>query len=80
MDKFKVQHVIISYKPDGTVRLMSLHLPIDGKIRIHTIFPNNEMFNDVLYKIQHNEPIILEAELVQLECPTYYALISAEKR
>lgn len=78
MDRFKVQHVIISLKEDGTPRLMSLHMPIDGKIRIHTLFPESEMFATILSKLLRNEPIILEAQLVQLETPICYALMTED--
>jgi hypothetical protein len=75
MDKFKVQHVIISLKEDGTPKLMSLHMPIDGKIRIHTLFPQHEMFHHIIQRIDNNEPVVLEAQFVQIETPMCYALI-----
>jgi hypothetical protein len=79
MDRFKVQHVIISLKEDGTPKLMSLHMPIDGKIRIHTIFPQHEMYNIILGKLIRGAPIMLEAQLVQLETPICYALVTSKE-
>lgn len=76
MDKFKVAHVIISLKEDGTPKLMSLHMPIDGRIRIHTLFPQHEMFDHVLAKIRQGQPVVLEAQLVQLETPICYSLMT----
>jgi hypothetical protein len=78
MNKFIVQHVIISHKEDGTPRLMSLHIPIDGVIRVHTIMPFTPMFNSILNKLGLGKPIILEAHFVQVECPIHYALITDE--
>jgi hypothetical protein len=77
MDRFKVQHVIISLKEDGTPKLMSLHMPIDGKIRIHTLFPQHDMYKVILGNLLQGKPIILEAQLVQLETPICYALVTA---
>lgn len=76
MEKFKVQHVIISLKEDGTPKHMSLHMPIDGKIRVHTLFPRTPMFEDIVEHLRTNSPIAVEGQLVQLEVPTYYALIT----
>ena len=75
MSKFLVQHVIISYNTDGTPKLMSLHIPIDGKIRVHIVRPNTLMFSSILNKLTLGQPIEILAEFVTLECPTYYALI-----
>ena len=75
MDKFIVEHVIISHHKDGTPRLMSLHIPIDGKMRVHTIAPLSPMFNSILNKLGLGQRIILEAHYVQIECPIHYALL-----
>ena len=78
MTKFIVEHVIISHKADGTPRLMSLHIPIDGRIRVHTVFPNTPMFDSILNKLTQGQPIELIADFVTLECPIYYALLCDE--
>lgn len=66
-------------KDDGTPKLMSLHMPIDGKIRIHTLFPQHDMFHAILQRIHKNEPVVLEAQFVQLETPSCYALIQEDE-
>jgi hypothetical protein len=73
-----VQHVIVSHKEDGTPRHMSLHIPIDGKIRVHTVFPNTLLYKCILSKLTKGETIYIKAEFVTLECPIYYALITEE--
>jgi hypothetical protein len=80
MDKFKVQHVIITNDENAQPRLMSLHVPIDGKMRVHTITPNMSLFAEVMNKVMNHEPIELEGAYVQLECPTYYALFPSEHK
>ena len=75
MTKFIVQHVIISHKEDGTPRLMSLHIPIDGRIRVHTVFPKTPMFDSILNKLTQGQPIEIVAEFVTLEYCTNYALV-----
>ena len=79
MSKFIVEHVTVSHKPDGTPRLMSLHIPIDGKIRVHIVRPNTAMFNSIINKLGLGQPIEIVAEFVTLECPQYYALIQDEE-
>lgn len=77
MNKFLVQHVIVSHKEeDGTPRHMSLHIPIDGKIRVHTLMPSSPMYIQILAKLTRGEAIYIEADYVTLECPIYYALIT----
>jgi hypothetical protein len=76
MSQFKVQHVIISLDDKAKPRLMSLHIPIDGKMRVHTLQPSSEMYNEIIKKLYNSsESITVEAEYIQLECPTYYAII-----
>jgi hypothetical protein len=75
MSKFIVEHVTVSHNSDGTPRLMSLHIPIDGKIRVHIVRPNTAMFNSIINKLGLSQPIEIVAEFVTLECPQYYALI-----
>jgi hypothetical protein len=74
MDKFIVKHVIISNDDNGNPRLMSLHIPLNGKMRVHTITPNMSLFAEILNKIKTGYPIEVTGLLVELECPTYYAL------
>ena len=75
MSKFIVEHVTVSHAPDGTPRLMSLHIPIDGKIRVHTVRPQTPMFDSIINKLGLGQPIEIVAEFVTLECSSYYALI-----
>jgi hypothetical protein len=79
MDKFKVKHVIITLDENAQPRLMSLHIPLDGKIRVHTITPNMSLFAEILNKVTNHEPIEVTGLLVELECPTYYALFPDDK-
>jgi len=74
-----VQHVIVSHKEDGTPRHMSLHIPIDGKIRVQIIFPDSLLYKSILNKLTNGETIYLKAEFVTLECPTHYALITTDE-
>ena len=74
MDKFKVQHIIISLDDNAKPRLMSLHIPLDGKTRVHTITPNMSLFAEILNKVSNNEPVEVTGLLVEVECPKYYAL------
>ena len=75
MSKFIVEHVTISHKTDGSPKLMSLHIPIDGKTRIHIVRTDTPMFNSIINKLGLGQPIVIEAEFVTLNCPTHYALI-----
>jgi hypothetical protein len=79
MNQFKVQHIIISLDDNAQPRLMSLHIPLDGKIRVHTITPNMSLFAEILNKVNNQVPIIVTGLLVELECPKYYALFPDDK-